>query len=236
MTNSPRATGSNRRRARYVIAISFTVISLLGAVGPGIPTLVHREIPPYNAMLAITTATLIAVIWYTAFTYDSLTTARDSLEFERERDSQERKAKRPPLASGALSELRWLDHTLRGVAEARGAPPADASLVHPMLTSVIAQASLFSTSTVAILADFLAVLDRIEIELAAFDAVAASTRSKQSQSASTWSDAMRTRSEAKYALGRLPDLVRQLQTEGGVMPPALHLAQIPDPPPSPFEG
>lgn len=60
------------------------------AAAPGVPSLLRWELPSYNAELAVLTATLTGVIWYAAYTYESVRETKLLSEIRHRRDSTER--------------------------------------------------------------------------------------------------------------------------------------------------
>ncbi len=87
-------------RRPFVIACVASVVSILLAVAPA---LAGRT--SYRADLAVLTATLISLVWYTAFTYQTLLHARS-------RDEIERSTQRRAFAIAVLAELSWIEPVL----------------------------------------------------------------------------------------------------------------------------
>lgn len=66
------------------LAWLFTVVAVLLAVGPGISAIFAGHVASYDAGLAVLTATLIAIVWYTHFTYQAVEASRYSAQATRE--------------------------------------------------------------------------------------------------------------------------------------------------------
>lgn len=100
---------NNRIRNAKQISWGFAVISILLAVAPGINNLFFNGPPaPYRADVAILTATLLAIIAYVYWTFLAVTLP---IAEKKNKESLERVA----LASALLSEMQFIDKTIRGI-------------------------------------------------------------------------------------------------------------------------
>lgn len=58
-------------------ALLFSVVAVLLAIGPGVEAVLRdNPVPPYSPEIGVLTATLIAIIWYATFTFESLQHSR----------------------------------------------------------------------------------------------------------------------------------------------------------------
>jgi hypothetical protein len=165
---------------------------LLLAVGTGLASIITGAHPRYSPEVAVLTVTLIAIIWYTAFTYETLT-------FARERDLQELRRARASLATALLSELRWLYSILEDFARGQA---LHGEIATPVLDSALQQATLFTPDTNDRLAHVITAIRRLRGEL--------DTGPRNSGD-------LRRPSAAATCIA-ISDLVPLLQSEGGQLP------------------
>lgn len=124
----------------FKIALIFSLTALIFAILPGILFYIRTgKIADYSPEIAILTATLIAIIWYTAYTYDNL-------KHQQKRSEQEMRS----LSTALLSEMRWIYDILfefaqNGNFSDRNTPTP---LPTPILNSVIMDLSSFQGDTV----------------------------------------------------------------------------------------
>lgn len=71
------------------LAIGSTVGAIAAATGAGVLPWLRGQPVEYNPELAVLTLTLVAIIWYTYFTYGSTVLARESLEYAIQLDEEE---------------------------------------------------------------------------------------------------------------------------------------------------
>lgn len=204
------------RRISRVLAGGTSVTAVLMAVWPGIRELLGGPEAAFSPTTAILTATLLAAIWYTCFTYESLEHARSYQE-------QERKRARASLATALLAELQWLSFRLRNYFGS----PADhnASIKHPIIEEVIRNATLFAPETIRRVTDVHRLLGELEQAIERRDA--------SPNAEEPW-----VRPYAGSAYHQVVALVDHLQEEGGLMPRRLwprQESEIEPLPPNPFE-
>lgn len=150
--------------------------------------------------------TLIAVIWYTCFTYESVEAARESIRTTRELAAEELRQQRIGLANGVLAELKGLDVMLRAV-EAHGARGArEDDLGHPVVETSLGRLELFRPATAELLVRFVTSIRRVARLL---------HQSAVSVNPAAGPEAQK---EARVAVDILCDLAPALVSEGGHMP------------------
>lgn len=142
------------------IAGAATAVSLGLAITPGVIGRLRGAEVSYDASIAVLTATLISIIWYTAFTYESVV-------HQKSRDEQELLRARMSLATGAIAELRWLEGLLYQVIELGPLSFYD-PFGHPVLKAALRQATLFKPKTVGLLADFHSLLRDVQASVNEF--------------------------------------------------------------------
>ena len=197
-------------------ALWSSAIALLLALGTGILALVTGETAPYSPEVAVLTATLVAVVWYTAFT-------NETLQYGRERDQRELRRASASLATAVLSELRWLFSVLNGFARGEG---LHAEVTTPVLNAALQQATLFTPDTTDRLAHVVTAVRRLKEELDAGPRSGGDLR----------------RISAAAVCIVISDLVPHLVSEGGQLPRTLEqepiaAADIPEVlPPDPFRS
>ena len=120
-----------------ILAFISTLVSAFLALLTGIVGLPNGQGAPYSPEVAVLTATLVAIIWYTAFTYEAL-------EESRERDQRELARSRGSLATALLSELRWLYSALEEFARG-GALHGEVRT--PVLDTALKKVTLFAPET-----------------------------------------------------------------------------------------
>lgn len=206
------------------LAILLAGLSVIDCWGPSACT--------YDGSLATLAATLVAVIWYTYFTYQSLRRAE-------QRDEQERLRARKALATGLLAEISFLEITLEQLYAKQ--IPASEALRHPLLDSAIAQAALFEPDTVAKLSEFQALILDVRSPLEQFREDPASMLG---QDRGFWLARQRKLADhlaakAGFAIQYIPTVARALQDAGGVLKPrepmpVVPAGQVPPLPDSPF--
>ena len=118
------------------LAWLFTSVSIGLAILPA--ALRGTTAVTYRPDLAVLTATLIGVIWYTRFTYDALQHAREA-------EQRERVRARESLATASLAELKHLEGGLRQVYHNPGSGVQPR--VSPVLEHVLGKLTLFSPNT-----------------------------------------------------------------------------------------
>jgi hypothetical protein len=126
---------SDRRRVAWLATFAAAVLAVL----PGIVGLLQGRTVHMESTVAVLTATLIAVIWYTRFTYEALELSRSQIAAERTRA-------KASLATALLAEIQWLLPRLKGYFQ--NPRRATGSLAHPVLSEVIKNATLFDPSTI----------------------------------------------------------------------------------------
>lgn len=213
MSDSPR---SSRTTGRW-LAFVFSVVVGSVAWAPA----AHRS----SAQLGILAFTLIVLIWYTCFTYESVEAARESIRTARDLAAEDLTRQQAGLANGILAELKGLEVLLRDV-EANGARTVrEDDLGHPVLEASLARLELFRPPTVDVLIRFVTSARRVQrlLRRAAIATSAPATTAAQE--------------EAWVAVHTLCELVPVLVSEGGHIPegPAsAHADRASLLPPSPF--
>lgn len=216
-------TANSKRRW---IPCLFTAVALLLVLWPGIDALVSGGKSDYDPTAAVLTATLIAIIWYTYYTFEILQHART-------RDAEERRRARESLASGVLAELRWLEEALEQV-YVSGPFLIQDILEHPLLLQAISQSTLFKPSTVGKLSYFLALLRDVRDGV---NECRGDPSLKASVRGSYFKQVMQ--GKAGFAMQALPEVCTALVAEGGVLEKRvitkpLNVGELPPLPPSPF--
>ena len=120
------------------LAWATSVAAIILSVLPGAGSMVHSQLPAYDGSLAVLTATLVALIWYTQFTFDTLAHYRT-------RDEQERIRARAVLATGVLSELEWLEGRLEQV-RLHGPYSDFDPFEHPVLEEILSRADALGSN------------------------------------------------------------------------------------------
>jgi len=183
-------------------AWTMTVASSLLAIAPGGMELVRGREPTYDASLAVLTATLITVIWYTQYTFETLQHSRNQHEVERQRS-------RRTVATGLLEELKWLDGILAQIYQ-HGPYSFYDPLAHPMLDVALAQSALFESATMESLTEFHALLR---------DCRAMMNEYRDRRGALHPSDKVEyvrfIRTKAAFTAAAMPMLIERLVSEGG---------------------
>lgn len=217
---------SSLLRSGRVIAVLATCTSLLLALFPGVLAMLTGQRAEYDAALAVLTATLVAVIWYTQFTFEALHLART-------RDFDKRQRARRTLATGLLDELSWLDGLLCQVIQ-HGPHTFYNPFSHPILEQAIVQNTLFEPETISLLSRFHALLRDLR----------ASVNEYRSQGALLGGQRSEYRhfcqAKAFFSIRALPALVSARETEGGTRLPrdlgeSLEGPNFPPLPPSVFD-
>ncbi len=208
------------------IPFLFTAIALLLAIWPRINALINGGRSDYDPTIAVLTATLIAIIWYTYYTFETLQHART-------RDAEERQRGRESLASGVLAELRWLEESLEQV-YMYGPFLNQDNLGHPLLLQAISQSTLFEPVTVGKLSRFLALLRDVR---SGVNECRANPSLRGTSHGSQLKELMRAK--AGFAMQALPEICTALVAEGGVLETRvltepLNAGELPSLPPSPF--
>lgn len=198
------------KRSRFMAWVA-TGTSLLAATWPGIECAVTRSGCVYDAQLAVLTATLLAVIWYTYYTFESL-------EHSRSRDAAERTRARTTLASGLLAELLWLEDMLDQI-YVDGPFTGYDMFGHPMCEAAIARADLFEPATLPPLTRFVSLLNDVRNGVNEFRVNPAPILGADPLKHAANKKRFRYFMQAKagYALQALPPLVEALIKEGGVV-------------------
>ena len=201
-----------------LLAVLATVVALVLAT---LPALFSVSVT-YSPNLAVLTATLIAVVWYTAFTFQLM-------DFTANR---ERERARRSVATGLLSELSRMDKRLRNIlTNPRHVQPED--LPSPILNHALDQMDLFSPGTAWLLSSFWGELEEVRVVL------------KETQRVEARGGvSVRIRAElanlVRFPVAMVPRLVATLQDEGGLMgdiaqyPGLTAEGELPVPP-SPFQ-
>jgi hypothetical protein len=166
--------------------------------------------------LPVLTATLIAVIWYTRFTFESL-------EYARDRDAADRTRARDSLATGLLSELRWLQGQLRQITE-KGMPAYD-PLDHPVLRIALSNLTLFPPTTAEHIAEYHYFLQTMSEKTDRFHA----ERVHDPHALSAFAHSIQT--DPVIALNELRPLVHALKASDGVIEKRRRYPQLPMQPP-----
>lgn len=128
------------KRSSFTIALIFSFVAILLTISPGIYSLfITGKLASYSPEISVLTATLIAIIWYTAYTFDNL-------EFQKAKNTKEIRS----LSTALLSELRWLYDILYEFAQNGNFSNANTPtpLPTPILKSVIEDLSMFEDETV----------------------------------------------------------------------------------------
>lgn len=180
----------------------------------------------YDPTFVLLTATLVAVIWYTSYTFETLQHART-------RDAEERLRARRSLASGLLAELRWLEEQLEQV-YVEGSFPLHDILEHPLLQQAISQSTLFEPGTVGKLARFHALLRHARSVMNGYRVNPAKFPAEKREQ---FKYVMQT--SAGFTIQALPEVVAALVAEGGVVEQRvveapLNQGALPPLPASPF--
>ena len=190
--------------SRRTLAWGATAASLVLAVAPGFQALRSGLTPSYDGSLAVLTATLIAIIWYTQYTYESLQYARATVDIQR-------RSARTSLATGLLDELRWLDGILAQIHSHGGTATFD-PLSHPLLETALAQSSVFSPQTAAKLSGFHALLRDVRALMSTYALKQSGMTVEARGELNRW-----IRIKAYFALKYLPALVDALKEDGGAI-------------------
>lgn len=178
-------------------------VGLVLAIAPGIISFARDRQATYDGSLAVLTATLIAVVWYTEFTFEALHHARTQADVERKRA-------RTAIATGLLEELKWLDGILAQI-YTHGPNSFYDPLAHPMFEAAIAQSALFEPATLEALSAFHALLRDCRATMNEYRLRGSST------GADTKAEYVRfTKAKAAFALAKVQVLVECLKAEGGV--------------------
>ncbi len=128
-----------------IICSVSTILSLLFSTGSGIYALLKNQSITYEPELAILTITLVAIIWYTGYTYETI-------QYLKKKDSADTSMKRKSIATSLLGELKkqyfyFYEISVRG----NYSPQFDLSL--PILDYCVKNnISLFDPSTSELLA------------------------------------------------------------------------------------
>ena len=179
---------------------------------PGAIGVAKGRMPTYDAPLAVLTATLIALIWYSEYTFQTL-------HHYRTRDELERSRARTVLATGLLGELQWIEGRLEQVR--KFGPYSDYDpLEHPVLETVLVKADVFAPKTVSDLARFHALLRDVRSIVNAwrsnpdmFGPIGTADYYRGRKNFKHVAEA-----KAHFALNALPALVESLVGEGGTLP------------------
>ncbi len=121
-------------------AFASSIIAILLATAPGLFSLIKfGKIAPYQSDIAMLLATLLAVIWYTAYTYDILV-------YHKTKSQNEVKS----LSTALLSELKWLfsilnEFAVRGYFSDTTTPTP---LPIPILSSAIKNSTILNSECV----------------------------------------------------------------------------------------
>ena len=204
----------------------FTATSLALALLPGALALIQGSKSYYDSTLAVLTATLVAIIWYTYFTFETLQHAQT-------RDAEERRRARQSLASGVLAELRWLEEVLEQV-YVEGPFVIQDVLEHPLLQQAITQSTLFHPTTVEKLSHFHSLLRDVRNGMNEYRANPTGIP-RERKGLFKYS----MQAKAGFVIQALPDVVAALVGEGGVLEKRvleqpLENGALPSLPPSPF--
>ena len=140
-------------RPPIVIAWFASVVSVLLAVAPAL-----SGDTSYRPDLAVLTATLVSLIWYTAFTFQALAHARS-------RDALERSTNRRAFATAALAELSWIEPTLIAVSKNGPRHARSDALAAPALERALNMSGVFEVEAVEQLAHFHVLLRRADSAL-----------------------------------------------------------------------
>lgn len=202
-----------------VVAVTWllSIAALILAVAPIL--LPDQVAHTYRADVAVLAATLVAVIWYTRYTYASLVQARELAD-------EERRSLRKSLASALLSELKRLEAGLRQI-HANGSR-GHVAWHRPVVDTAFRQLALFSPATSQYLADFSSLHEDVRFGLAI-------GRENGMNGNQDYERSLRTR--AAFAIEVIPRLVEALERDGGEMPPRRPdpaAEEVPDLQESPF--
>ncbi len=211
----------------FLIACLLSALGAIFAVWLGVAALIFGGKSEYDPTIAVLTATLIAVIWYTYYT-------REVLQHARVRDEQERQRARRSLASGLLAELEWLENMLEQVYHDGPFIMYDI-FEHPLLLQAISQSTLFNPVTVAKLSKFHALLRDVQNGVNYCRNMDPTQRRRAE--APLMNETMRVK--AGFAIQGLPEICEALTSEGGelqkrVISPAVEVGKLPEIPQSPF--
>lgn len=197
-----------------IICWLFAIISILLALAPGINQVLFNGPPTeYRSDVAILTATLLAVVTYVYWTFLAVT-----LPIAEKKKLEE--AEKTALATALLSELQFIDKTLRGIYV--GGIWSYDPLEYPFLELASKNLHLFKPNTVHALGIFFGRLRDLRKHLLA-----------QNKLPDT-KEFLLVKAQMTCTLGC--DLVRALREEGGIDPPPLtevnfnkdNLPQLPD--------
>jgi hypothetical protein len=187
------------------VAWSFTGASLFLASLPAFIGYARSDRVTYDSNLAVLTATLIAIVWYTYYTYETLA-------FQRRRDDEERARSKKALASGVLVELKWIEDMLEQC-YLYGPQSAYDPLAHPLLEAAMSQATLFSPKSVAAMAQFHGLMRDVRAGMAEYREHPERYTIEHSAKRTQFFDFMKGKSA--FAINALPELVSALIEDGG---------------------
>lgn len=181
-----------------------TLIAWLASAGAVMLVAVDVALPEpwserYRAELAVLAATLIAVIWYTRYTFESL-------EHARTRDERDLTRRRRSLATGVLAELKRVEGGLRQL-HAWG-PRGYLNWDRPATAAAIRQLDLFEPETAARLVEFESRISHTQVGLQLV------LDGKKDRAAAD----SEIRGMATFAVTIIAELADRLVAEGGVMP------------------
>ncbi len=185
------------------------------------------ETATYDPLVALTSLTAVALVWYTFFTHQTLEHARRTALEQSQRLADERTRQRQSIATAVLAELRTVCGRLATI-RSQGPTVARDILSHPMLEQALLNPSLFQPDTVQALTSTLRHLSDVQIVLeeyphlvsAAANPIAASKDPQQAEDDKV-ATYLSGKTRAGWAFNATVELVERLKDEGGLMPTLL---------------
>ena len=181
------------RTITWTASIFAVGLALVGGILPG------DVAPRYRPDIAVLTATLVAIIWYTRYTFDSL-------QHQRMRVERELTRRRRSLSTGALAEVKRIEGSARQY-HVRG-PRGLLSWDRPVTEAALRNIDLFEPETADLLVTYDSRLRHLELGIQLFvEGRRTGPRAEKE-----------IRGSAAFVVELVPELVERLVDEGGALP------------------
>jgi hypothetical protein len=187
----------------------------------GLSALLQGTSAAYEPMVALTSVTVVGLVWYTYFT-------RQTLEHARQSRVQDENRHRESMATAMLAEMHGLTARLKNLSSHGPSAGTAEFISHPMLLVAASNPTHFSLHTLQALTATLRRLRDVQEFLAKYPSLERSSKdqsisatarqSAEDERATTY---LGIRARAAWAYNWAIRLVQQLQNEGGAMPVGL---------------
>ena len=210
-----------------------SVAAVAGAILTTVPCIRMAQSCQYDANLTILAATLVAVVWYTCFTYETLAYYRD-------RDRVQGEQARVALGTALMAELQWLEDMLDQI-YVNGPFVGYDMLDHPVLDVTVGRCDLFSPAVAGAAIAFRSRLEDVRRGVNQYMATPSHFDGVDPSKVQVNRDRFRhfMKSKAAFAIVALPPLVAGLEGENvkapsRVIEDPITDGSLPKLPPSPF--